>query len=581
MIGRLKRDALALTAALFMVPASTSTAEAQETSGRFRVLIPDLFALEGANRNYGEDLAKELREAINQLQTHAPVERDEIRDNLRRFDLKMEELDCLRTRQLGAQMNVQVALCASYSEQGDQRVLQDVKFIDLGSSQEFAVEGFTTHRNDREAAAQRIVDAFGEYVLQLRHRRFCYEYAASSDWEGALRNCDDALALNPGDAGVMYQRAYILYETDRQEQALEQLEALLEVEPYHDEGLQLAGFIATSMGDAQRGRRYYGTYLELNPGAVVVRRNIAYEMFDAGDPEGAMLLIEEGIEGEPTPELLGDLGNYAFEAARQAMPEGAQQAGDEAQQITPEIRELYRKAIDAYGRLYQIQADSMSVSQLRNVILGHMNLGELEEAESFAEQVLQTHSEEAALWSVYSTVLERQERVDEAVDALERVAEIDPDYSNLYVRQANLLMQAGRREEAVPIFRQAVERGQDSNAVARMIFADAHTRGVTPKNYQYALDGIRAAKEFEAAAETRSMLDFWHGFVLLQLGIAAEEPQTVESARRALPMFRQARELFQAGEAYASREPSITLTQFLEAADIYIERQDAIIRRGG
>lgn len=583
MIGRLKLGVGAIAAALFVAPTLTGSTLVGQESGRFRVLVPNLFPAEGANKNFGEDVAKELRKALATLPTHTAIEEGDIKDALKQYDLKMEELTCTTTRQLGSQMRAQVALCVTYNEQGDNRTLQDIRFVDLGSSQEFVVDGFTAHKDEKRETAERIVEQFDTYVQQLRFRQFCLEYAQSSDWEGSLRNCDDALGLNPTDEVVMYQRAFTLWKMDRLEDAHAQLNTLLEQNPYHDEGLQLGGFLATTLGEQEQGREYYSRYLELNPGAVAVRRRIAYEMgVDAGDAEGAMLLIEQGLDEEESPELLGDLGNYAFEAARRAMPEGAQ-AGD-SQSLPPEVSALYRKAIDAYSRLYAVQPDSMGVGQLRNVILGHMQLGELNEAGQFASRVLQTHENEATLWSAYSTVLERQEDVEGAVQALQRIESIDPDYENLYARQAMLYMRAGQRDRAMPIFQRAVERGQDPNVVANQIFADAYQKGLDPQNANrdlaYGIAGLRAAKEFEVSAETRSRLDFWHGYGLYQQGMAAEKPQTLQSAQQSLPLFQQARQLFQAGSAYAQTEPSINISNFLQATDQYIEIQEAIIRRG-
>lgn len=582
MIGRLRLGVVAIAAALFVAPTLTGGHAAAQDSGRFRVLVPNLFPAEGANKNFGEDVAKELRKALSTLPTHTAIEEGDIKDALKQYKLKMEELTCTTTRQLGSQMRAQVAMCATYTESGDQRTFQDIRFVDLGSSQEFVVEGFTAHKDEKRQAAEQIVAAFDTYVQQLRFRQFCLEYAQSSDWEGSLRNCDDALGLNADDEVVMYQRAFTLWKMDRLEDAYGQLQALLEKNPYHDEGLQLGGFLATTLGDQDQGRTYYSRYLELNPGAVAVRRNIAYEMFDAGDAEGAMLLIEQGIETEGgNNELLGDLGNYAFEAARRAMPEGAQ-VGEEP--LAPEVAQLFRKAIDAYTQVYQAQPDSVGVGQLRNVILGHVQLGELAEAGRFATQVLETHPQEPTLWSTYATVLERQGDTEGAVQALQRIESIDPDYENLYARQASLYLKAGDRDRALPIFQRAVERGQDPNIVARQIFSDAYAKGIDPqnanRNLAYGIAGLQAAKSYQVNAENKAMFDFWHGYALYQQGMAVEKPQTLQSAQQSLPLFQQAHRLFQAGSAYASTQPSINIDNFLQATQQYIEIQEAIIRRG-
>ncbi|MDT8340509.1 MAG: tetratricopeptide repeat protein [Longimicrobiales bacterium] len=579
MIGRLKRGVIGGGATLILALAVASSAQAQEVGGRFRVLIPDLFPAEGTKKNFGEDTAKELRELMNSLATHQAIERKEINDDLKRFKMKMDELNCIRTRQLGAQMNAQVALCADFAQQGDQVRLTNIQFVDMGSSQVFEVGDITVGKDDEELAARQIFDAFDTYVQQVRRRVFCFDYASSSQWESALSNCDIALELNPGDEGVRYQKAFVLWKMEQMEESLAELETLLADNPYHEEALQLGGFLATSLGQNDEGREFYGRYLELNPGAVAVRRNIAYEMFNAGDPEGAMILIEEGLAVEESIDLLGDFGNYAFEAARRATPEGVQ-TGDA--EIPADVRELYGRAIDAYMQVFDAKGDSMSVGQLRNVISAHIQLGNPQEASATAEQVLEVFPQEGSVWAVYSTALERQGRVDEAVAALKRIETIDPGFPDLYARQGNMLLAAGRRADALPILRRAVdEQGQDPNRVARIIFGDAYSKGVAPdqKNWGYALEGILAAKEYQVSAENRQEFNFWHGWVLYQQGMQAQEPQTVQSAQRSVPLFRQAKDLFESARGYAQQR-GINLTQILDATNQYIEIQDAIIRRG-
>lgn len=582
MIGRLKQGVIGIAAALvFMLAVGASALQAQETMSRYRVLIPNLFPAEGTDKDFGEDLAKELRELMSTLGTHQAIEKKEIEDNLKRFRMKMDELTCIQTRQLGAQINAQVALCADFERVGENVNLTNIQFVDMGSSQVFEVDPITVNRREHEAAAQEIFDAFDQYVQQVRFRAFCFDYAGSSQWENSLRTCEQALELNPADEGVKYQRAFVLWKMERLDEALAQLEEIIapDANPYHEEALQLAGFLATTLGQNDDGRGYYSRYLELNPGAVAVRRRIAYEMFQAGDPEGAMLLVEEGLNVEESVELLADFGNYAFEAARRATPEGVQTGQAE---VSPETRALYDRAIEAYMQVFEAKGDSMNVGYLRNAISAHIQLGNLEQASATAEQVLEVFPQEASVWAVYATALERQERIDEAVAALGRIEAIDPQYPDLYARQGNMLLASGRRADALPLLRRAVDdQGSDPNRIARIIFADAHSKGILPeqKNWPYALEGILAAKAYQVTPETQQMLDFWHGWVLYQQGIGIQEPNTLESAQRAAPMFRQAKEFFQSAQAYAQQQ-NINLAQILQATDTYIEIQDAIIKRG-
>jgi tetratricopeptide (TPR) repeat protein len=472
-------------------------------------------------------------------------------------------------------------VCATFRVEGDNRSLFDIQFVDAQSSARFPVEGFTVHKDEKEEAAMRIASAFDLLVQQLRFRLFCFDYAQQEDWTAALRNCDDALGLNPDDNGVRYQRAQALFRMDRLDEGLSEVETILANDPYNEDALNLGGYLATTLGRADAGREYYGRYLEVNPNAEAVRRNIAYEMFQAGDAEGAMLLIEEGLDSEESPDLLGDLGSYAMEAARQATPEGMQ--GGDAEELPTEVVTLYRTAIESLEKVFEVRGDSMEVGQIRNIVSAYAQIGEAENAVTFAEQALEVYPEEASLLSTYSTALQRLERIDEAVAALQRIESIDPEYPDLFARQSSLLIRAGRRDDALPIMERAAQNGADPNALAQLIFGDAYQKGLDTRNanrdLDYGIAGVIAAKSLDLNAETRAQMDFWHGYGLYLKGVATQEPNTVESARTALPMFEQSLPLLQAGASYA---PSVGINpdQIVQAAQQYLDIQNAIIRRG-
>lgn len=579
MIGRLKLARMALAALIVAPIATVQASSAQQEMGRVRVLVPDLFPTEGEDKGWGEDVSKELRESINQLATHQPIERNEVRDQLRRFELKMEDLNCIQTIQLAPQMNAGVAFCANFRVNGDNRELYDIAFVDATSSARFPVDDFVVHKDQKEEAAAQIGAVFDVLVQQLRFRAFCFDYASSEDWEAAVRNCDDALELNGEDQGVRYQRAQALRALDRQDEALDEVETILGVDPYNEDALNLGGYLATTLGRAEAGREYYSRYLEVNPNAEAVRRRIAYDMFQAGDAEGAMLLIEQGIENDDSPDLLGDLGSYAMEAARQATPEGLTSADE----VPAEAVTLYRRAIDALEQVFEARGDSMDVAQVRNIVSAYAQIGEAENAVAFAEQALEVYPEEAALLSTYSTALQRVDRIDDAVAALARIEQIQPDYPDLFARQTQLLIQAGRRDDALPVMERAVAAGADPNQLAQLLFSDAYTKGLDTKNpnrnLDYGIAGMQAAKTLDLNAETQAQMDFWHGYGLYMKGLALQEPNTLDSARRTQPLFEQSIPLLEAGASYA---PTVGIppTQIPDAARQYLDIQNAIIRRG-
>jgi tetratricopeptide (TPR) repeat protein len=586
MIGRLTR-LFALAAAAIL---TTQPTAAQE---RFRVLVPDFYAQGGARRNFGRDAAEDLRELLEGLRTHQPISEDDLDDALDEYDLDMEDLDCLRTQQLATSINAQIALCVNFTETGETRTVTGIQFWDMTQSEALQVPEFTvTGRTGRMEAAQKIFEAFDGMVQLARAQQFCVEYAISRQWTEALTNCERAIELNPQAIATRERKARIHFEQSREEgiaeaektaflqQALAELQEVLEINPFHEASLQLAGFVSVQLGDQAGGRAYYDQYLEVNPGADDVRLNIAYDMSQAGDPEGAMALVKVGIDANPeNATLLGTYAGYAFQAAQLRQKEG--QATD-AGSMPPAAAAHYRDVISTLTKLQAMQGAETGATQLRMIVGSHIQLGEFADAERVANQVLATAPDDQITLSFLADAQQKQGRVDDAVATVSRIEAAYPDTraGNIQVRQANWLMEAGRLSDALPYLRRAVERGEDASQISRLVFNEAVNRGVRQENWSYAISTLQAAKSFAINADTKADYDFWHGFALYNQGIALQKPQTLESARAAQPVFESARDLLTAGRAGAQRF-NINIQQLLDAVNQYIEIQTVIIRRYG
>jgi predicted Zn-dependent protease len=216
------------------------------------------------------------------------------------------------------------------------------------------------------------------------------------------------------------------------------------------------------------------------------------------------------------------------------------------------------------------------------IVGSHIQLAEYADAERVANQVLATTPNDQITLSFLADAQQKQGRVDDAVATVSRIEAAFPDTraGNIQVRQANWLMEAGRLQDALPYLRRAVERGENANDISRLVFNEAVNKGVRQDNWSYAVSTLQAAKSFAIDATTKQDYDFWHGFALYNQGIAAQKPQTLESARAALPVFESARDLLTAGRPAASRF-NINAQQLLDAVNQYIEIQNVIIRRYG
>lgn len=576
------RIGIVATGALVLLfgPLLSAPASAQ-VSERYRVMVTNLMPLNDANDDFGKDLAKELRELINQFGTHQPVDEREIRDAADRFDLDMEDLDCVVSMQLAGQINANVVFCGTYTEDKDADTfsLQGIQFAAPGGPA-FMIADKTWHKDDHEVAAQEIASEFETYVDQLRTAQFCGDYYQSKDWEGAERTCTAALEMNPGNSRVRFVYANVLFQTERLEEAYQETLQVIEADPLHEGALQLAGYVAANLGLNDEAREHYSAYLALNPGDAIIRMQIAHDLAQAGDVEGAMLLTEEGLAIEPdNVDLLLRHAAYATLSA-QNLTAAAQPGAP----LSAEVAALYRKAMGSYEVVYEVQGDEMEVAHILNMIAGFTELEQLQDAIDMAARALETHGDDASLWSRYADVLKRAERVEEAIAALNEVEARDPGFANVKARQGSWLLETGQEEEALGFLQEAVEKGeQTADAMAVLLLANAHSLGVVPKDWGHALRVIGLAKSFEneVSEGTRGQLDFWHGFSLFNQALEQERPQTLETAQLTLPKFQQAARFFVLPRVAAYAEANaIGLQQFRDATQQYIEIQEAIIQRG-
>src|SRR6056297_3322528 len=392
---------LALLAAALFTP---SDVLAQD--GSSRVLIPDLFPAEDTDDNFGQDVAEELRDLMDEQVRFVSVEKDEIEDILDEFDMDMDELDCVSSRQLAPQVSSNVVLCATYQDVGnDMMEFTNIAFYPVGGGEPFNIELFSIDKDEEEQAAQRIMSAFDAFVELSQFRSYCFEYSQLQQWEDAERNCSQALEANPADTGIRFQLAQIYRQQERLEDALAEIDVVVENDPYNADALNTGGYIATQLGQEEKGLEYYTRYLEATPDAAAVRRNIAYEMYTAGDPAGAMQLLEEGIGPEADIGIYSDYGTYAFNTARERLEELGIDPSNHEGALPGEVTELYETAIEALERVYEELGDSAQPGAMRNVVVARIQLGELEAAEAFGARLTETFPENESVWVSYAQSL--------------------------------------------------------------------------------------------------------------------------------------------------------------------------------
>jgi len=527
----------ALSAPLAVESHAAITAQ-QEPGGRFRVLVVPMES-RALHRRFGEDVAEEISERLADFATHAPIPEREFTRALRRYEVSQEDLNAIRARQLANLMGAQVVFWGSVAASGRAYDVE-ASFIDVATGEEVPVPTVTiADRSDEsvQRVADAAIEAFETQVRFVRARQFCAEYVSSQQPENALRNCNEALEINPSSVNALYHKGLAfrqLYENENSgtdgwaDSAIVYFESVLENDPGHRSAMQNAAYIYSQIGDAERASEYYRAYLELDPGNIPVRIRVAYDMAEAGLMVGAIDIIQEGLvhAGSDTT-LLQSLGDYAL-------------------RYSEEDSTYVDVALQAYERVLEIKGEQTDLRIIENTIAAYTRADRVAEAVAFAERALGSHGDSPRLWSLYADALSRLERYSEAATAMDRVLELDASYANGYLKRGQFKLQAGDEAGGMADFNYAIEEGLSSRVDVFRVFWGQAINARNGGDYSTGIRNFERAQRF-VPADRRQELEFWWGYTYYQLAerLAQPEDAGLNQLQRAQANFQAAMQHFQ------------------------------------
>lgn len=585
MDGKIRQiGALALSLAVVAAASATQArpVAAQEgnggSGGRARVLVAPLQVAPGIDRDFGKKVAEEVEKQLGDFPTLTSVESKEIRDELRRLKLREEDLGLVQWRQLAGRLNASVVMFGQVAQAAGANQV-NVVFVDSKTGDELQVPEFTVVGEGRDQVRETagvIVSAFQGQVDYQRALLFCQDYLAAEQFADALRNCNDALELNPGSTTGRYLRGRVHMGLEEWEAAQEDLVAVVEENPAEVLALQSLAFTELKLGNKERSVELYREYLNFNPGDASVRLNVAFELAQAGGEDQAISLLQDGIAIDSTnADLWEFLGNVAL---RKGTTQTADPTGDPSEAAIADEASV-RLAVDAYNQVLALRGDQINPEILRNVVAANLELGDYDAALDFADRAQSLMPEDASLWSIRADVYGRMERFGDAVASLDRTLQLDPSYPQAKLRRGFFKLQAGDSAGAIADLRVAVQEGADPDIVAGQLLARGYNDFFKSGQYEQALAMFRVGTEFAQSGRVRDQLYFFTAYGYYQQGVqidsANESAEACEPAQRALRRFQEViPNLNRAG----SEQPQ-SQAQIRESTDVYIYRQEQIIRK--
>jgi Flp pilus assembly protein TadD len=131
------------------------------------------------------------------------------------------------------------------------------------------------------------------------HRRAAAEYRRAHVFDAAERHLTKALALSPGNATVLEERARLWRDAGVLDRALSDAHRAVYVAPSSAGAQNTLGTILYALGRVGEARRRFATAVALDAGAAYARSNLCFAARADGDLVGALAACDEALRIAP------------------------------------------------------------------------------------------------------------------------------------------------------------------------------------------------------------------------------------------------------------------------------------------
>ncbi|MBI5243531.1 MAG: tetratricopeptide repeat protein [Elusimicrobia bacterium] len=343
--------------------------------------------------------------------------------------------------------------------------------------------------------------------------------------EGALKEYEEALELDPQSAFMYQQAAELALQMGRLDKARELADRFLKLDPGNPDAVLLEGNVAWAQGDLPAAQASFERVLELkgegrgvkvSTGAAAAEGNGAYKqalfalanLLSAESPEKAKKYFEQYLIDNPDNAseaeyqiALIEQREGRLDSAAEHLKEAVRCSPDNAQArfALAQIYETKRDTEAALGVYMEIlQSDPRNIALLNHVGELFFLRGESAKArEHFlrAKGVLRDHPA-ACLW--LALLAEQERDFASAAKALEDSAALKDDAS-VNLRLSYYFTQAGRLKDAVGVLESAHRKWPDSEEIAYFLALGYDDMKLASKAAEMMLEVLKANPEHRDA----------------------------------------------------------------------------------
>jgi choline-sulfatase len=265
-------------------------------------------------------------------------------------------------------------------------------------------------------------------VNEFRHRR-ALVLVHLDRFEEGLAIAQEALARDPENPVLSSSVAHLLTRLERFQEASDLYQQAAKASP-RNVRMKRSAVAAQNAADPKRGAELGLSYLQSEPGDVVLEGLVGVALWRAGDPKGAVPHLAVGVTAE-RPER--DVAFYLAVTAREA--------GD-----VEKARSLLRLELSNHPR---------------NVLAAKALTRELSDAKDWAGLIevaasqVELDPSDPAFWDAWAQGLFNLGKYTESRDVLDRALAVHPHSPQLLLLDANLLKKEGHDERALARFDEA------------------------------------------------------------------------------------------------------------------------------